>query len=220
MRFSAVIFDLDGTLVDTLADIAIATNAVLQKFKQPEHSIEAYKTLVGDGVAVLFQRAWPATKDQPTLLQAAITGFHESYEQQWHNRSRPYAGIDSLLERLQSCRLPLTVLSNKPDPFTQKCVAHFFPQVRFTVVLGQKPDFPRKPDPAGVFHIAETLKVAVERIAYIGDTNTDMETAVSAGCCAIGVSWGFRSVDELKQSGAAHIFHSPLALGDFLVAPD
>jgi phosphoglycolate phosphatase len=220
MRFSAVIFDLDGTLVDTLTDIAMATNAVLQKFKQPEHSIEAYKTLVGDGVAVLFQRAWPATKDQPSLLQAAITGFHESYEQQWHNRSRPYAGIDSLLERLQSCRLPLTVLSNKPDPFTQKCVAHFFPQVRFTVVLGQKPDFPRKPDPAGVFHIAETLKVAVERIAYIGDTNTDMETAVSAGCCAIGVSWGFRSVDELKQSGAAHIFHSPLALGDFLVAPD
>ena len=220
MKFSAVIFDLDGTLVDTLADIATATNAVLRKFQQPEHPMETYKTLVGDGVAVLFHRAWPATKDQPSLLQAAITSFHEHYEQQWHNRSKPYAGIDSLLERLQSHRLPLAVLSNKPDPFTQKCIAHFFPQVHFRVVLGQKPDLPRKPDPAGVYHIAEIFKVAVERIAYIGDTNTDMETAVSAGCCAIGVSWGFRSIAELKQSGAAQICHSPIALGDFLVAPD
>jgi phosphoglycolate phosphatase len=216
-RFQAVIFDLDGTLVDTLEDLANTTNIVLLKHGQPTHSVEAYRTLVGDGVAVLFERAWPATRSNAVWLQQAVADFQAIYAQHWHNRSKPYDGILDLINRLRSCSLPLAVLSNKPDPFTQLCIQHFFPAKTFEAVRGQRPDIPKKPDPAGVYAIASELKLRTEDIAYVGDTNTDMETAVSAGCCAIGVSWGFRAVAELKQSGAAYVFDSPDELGDFLV---
>ncbi len=218
MKFSAVIFDLDGTLLDTLEDIAISANEVLRRLGAPEHPLLAYKTLVGDGVAVLFQRAWPATQSDPQLLQRAIDGFHEVYASQWNKRSKPYDGIENLLSRLTEHRLPLAVLSNKPDRFTHQCVDHFLSRFAFSSVHGQKAEVPPKPDPAGVFVIARELAVRSELIAYVGDTNTDMETAVAAGCCAIGVSWGFRAVEELRRCGAQEIVHTPGELADLLLA--
>jgi phosphoglycolate phosphatase len=218
LRFKAVIFDLDGTLLDTLDDLGTAANTVLSQFQQPVHSMEAYKTLVGDGVAVLFQRAWPATKTDPQLLEQAVLAFQTAYAVQWNNRSKPYDGIEILLNQLSTAMMTLGVLSNKPDPFTKKCIDHYFPQIHFSSVAGQKPDVPRKPDPAGVFRMASDWKLRTEEIAYVGDTNTDMETAVSAGCCAIGVSWGFRAVEELRRTGAQQIFQTTSELGDFLLS--
>ncbi len=218
MKFSAVIFDLDGTLLDTLEDIAVSANEVLRQFGAVEHPLESYKMLVGDGVAVLFQRAWPATVSDPKLLQSAVDCFHQVYAGEWYKRSKPYDGIESLLSRLVEHRMPLAVLSNKPDRFTHQCVDHFLGKYSFSSVHGQKTGVPRKPDPAGVFVIARELSVRTEEIAYVGDTNTDMETAVSAGCCAIGVSWGFRAIEELRRCGAQEIVHTPGELADLLMA--
>ncbi len=218
MKFKAVIFDLDGTLLDTLEDLAVSANQVLSRFGAAEHPLESYKTLVGDGVAVLFQRAWAATVSDPTLLQSAVDAFHEIYALEWNKRSKPYDGIEILLSRLVESRVPLAVLSNKPDRFTHQCVDHFLGKFPFSSVHGQKAGIPRKPDPAGVFLIASELSLRIEEIAYVGDTNTDMETAVSAGCCAIGVSWGFRAVEELQRSGAQKIVHTPGELAELLMA--
>jgi phosphoglycolate phosphatase len=218
LRFQAAIFDLDGTLLDTLEDIGTAANEVLTRFEQPNHSIESYKTLVGDGVAVLFQRAWPETRLNEELLKQAILAFESTYAEQWNKRSKPYDGIEILLNRLLSRPMTLGVLSNKPDRFTKQCIDYFLSEMRFSSVAGQKPEVPRKPDPAGVHRMASEWKIRAEDIAYIGDTNTDMETAVAAGCCAIGVSWGFRAVEELRRSGAQQIFHTPSELGDFLLS--
>ena len=217
MKFSAVIFDLDGTLLDTLEDIAISANEVLRRFSVTEHPIEAYNTLVGDGVSVLFQRAWPATLADPILLESAVDCFHEVYADQWYKRSKPYDGIEILLSRLLDQRVPLAILSNKPDRFTHQCVNHFLGKFAFASVHGQKAGVPRKPDPAGVFAIARELSLRTEEIAYVGDTNTDMETAVSAGCYAIGVSWGFRAEEELRRCGAQEIVHTPGELADLLL---
>lgn len=216
-NFGGVIFDLDGTLVDTLADIAAAANRVLIEFDQPEYPIEAYRYLVGDGAKVLFERAWPATKNDPTLSRLALESFEKFYSQEWNNRSKPYTGIDNLLECLKSASMKIGVLSNKPHRFTLQCVAHFFPTVSFDSVYGQRDGVRRKPDPAGVFQIAEEWGFSTGRIAYIGDTNTDMETAVASGCCAIGVSWGFRAVSELLDHGARHIVHSSDELASLLL---
>jgi phosphoglycolate phosphatase len=218
VKFKAVIFDLDGTLLDTLEDLAVTANEVLRRMGATEHPLEAYKTLVGDGVAVLFQRAWPATVGEPALLQSAVDAFQEIYASQWNKRSKPYDGIESLLSCLVDRQLPLAVLSNKPDRFTRQCVDHFLGKFPFSSVHGQKAGVPRKPDPAGVFVIARELSLRTEEIAYVGDTNTDMETAVSAGCCAIGVSWGFRAVEELQRCGAQKIVHTPGELAELLLA--
>lgn len=214
--YRAVIFDLDGTLLDTLEDIATAANDVLSELEKPTHSIEAYKTLVGDGVSVLFQRALPETQCNATLLEDCIRRFQVTYGKRWNNRSRPYNGIDDLLSFIQASGMPMAILSNKPDAFTQECVSHLLGHYHFAMVLGQKDGIPRKPDPAGVHIIARKLGVSTDCIAYVGDTNTDMETAVASGCDAIGVSWGFRSVDELRLSGANWIVNHPLELKKLL----
>jgi phosphoglycolate phosphatase len=218
VKYKAVIFDLDGTLLDTLEDIAVSANKVLRRMGAAEHPIDAYRTLVGDGVAVLFQRAWPDAVRDPILLQKAVDAFQEIYADEWYKRSKPYDGIENLLSCLVEQRMPLAVLSNKPDRFTRQCIDHFLGKFPFSSVHGQKAGVPRKPDPAGVFVIARELSLRTEEIAYVGDTNTDMETAVSAGCCAIGVSWGFRAVEELQRCGAQEIVHTPGELAELLMA--
>ena len=208
-RFKAVIFDLDGTLLDTLADISAAANRVLESFGRDPYSLDSFRTLVGDGVAVLFQRAMPDAISDSALLTTAMDRFHEFYADEWHKRSKPYDGIEDLLIWLEGQPISVSILSNKPDRFTKLCAAHFFPRSNFAHVDGQRDGIPRKPDPAGVHIIASDLNVSTDEIAYVGDTNTDMETAVSAGCYAIGVSWGFRSIEELKRSGSAVIVDHP-----------
>jgi len=207
--FGAVIFDLDGTLIDSLTDIANAANEVLLEHGREVVPIERYRTLVGDGVGVLMERLIPEVATDPALLASCTSAFARCYGEHWHKTSKPYQGIPLLLNSLAAIGMPLAVLSNKPDSFTRRCVAHFFPTIAFSAVIGHSERFPKKPDPASSLWLAEFLAVPADRIAYVGDTNTDMKTAVAAGFYAMGVAWGFRTRDELYESGARVVYEHP-----------
>lgn len=205
MKFDAVIFDLDGTLLDSLEDIAAAANRVLADLGRATYPVADYKQLVGDGLGMLFERALPDCIALPDLKMDCMRRFEEAYSECWNNRSKPYDGIQELLDKLNVHSVTLSVLSNKADAFTKRCVEHFFKSSQFSHVLGQTERFPRKPDPASVRWLASQLAVDVDRIAYVGDTNTDMKTALGGGLVAIGVTWGFRPESELRATGAMHI---------------
>jgi len=200
--FEAVIFDLDGTLLDSLDDIAEAANQVLVDLGRSAYPISDYKVLVGDGVAMLFQRALPECETNLELRHECMHRFEVEYAKCWNNRSKPYDGIDDMLKMISQYAVTLAVLSNKPETFTKQCVEHFFPETRFAFVLGHSERFPRKPDPSSAKWLANQLGERNDRIAYVGDTNTDMKTAVGAGLFAIGVTWGFRPESELVAHGA------------------
>lgn len=217
MRFDAVIYDLDGTLLDSLHDLAETVNEVLEKLERPPFAIDAYRFMVGDGVSVLFQRALPETQEDPALKEKALSLFDQIYATRWNNRSKPYPGILPMLKKLETIGLRQCILSNKPDAFTNKCAAYFFPSAKFDIVVGHSERFPRKPDPTSARWIASQLGVCSERIAYVGDTNTDMKTAVGAGLYAIGVTWGFRPESELREWGAVSIARDPEELTELLV---
>jgi len=210
--FEGVIFDLDGTLLDSLEDIANAANEVLRELGKDALPIDRYRVLVGDGVGVLMERILPNAADDAEFRLECMHRFEHHYQLHWNKRSKPYDGIDNLLNSLVQSGMALAVFSNKPDAFTKKCVEHFFPQVPFFSVLGQSNRFPKKPDPSGGLWIASQMGVAIDRIAYVGDTNTDMKTAVGAGFFAIGVAWGFRTRQELESSGARVVYNDPSAL--------
>lgn len=216
-RFDLAIFDLDGTLLDSLEDIAQAANQVLVEIGLQARPVAEFQTFVGDGVRVLFQRALPETLGNEALATRCMELFERFYEDTWHNRSKPYKGINELLNSLETAGVAVAVLSNKPDSFTQKCVSHFFPETRFSAVLGHSPRFPRKPDPSSARWIGESAGVSSDRIAYVGDTNTDMKTAVSAGFFAMGVAWGFRTERELMESGANAVYSTPSELASAII---
>lgn len=210
MNPTLCIFDLDGTLIDSLADIASATNQVLQHHGFPTHPEEKYKFLVGDGVQVLFQRALPEpARNNPETVHACTLSFSEIYDRSWAQTTRPYDGIPEVLKELAERQITLTVLSNKPHPFTVACVDRFFPEIPWASVLGNSPDFPRKPDPAGVQRILDQVGASPKNCLYFGDTNTDMQTARAGNCTAVGVTWGFRPAEELTASGAEILIDQP-----------
>ena len=219
MKFSAVIFDLDGTLLDSLEDIASAANLVLAEMNKTTYPVSKYKELVGDGLAMLFQRALPECEGQPELKADCMRRFEAAYSDCWNNQSKPYDGIRDLLEILSERSVSLSVLSNKSDVFTKHCVQHFFSNIRFDHVLGQTERFPRKPDPSSAIWLAEQLGGDIDRIAYVGDTNTDMKTALGSGLYAIGVTWGFRPESELIAAGAKQICNNVGQLSDCLLGP-
>lgn len=202
----AALFDLDGTLTDTLRDIADAMNRALRLHGLPEWPVDAYRTLVGDGARVLAQRAVRDRQELALRVQAEYQAYYER-----HNlvMSKPYDGIPEMLHALQSAGLKLAVFSNKPDADTRNVVSHFFPDIRWTAVRGQVEDIPVKPDPAGALLVARALDVSPADILYLGDTGTDMRCAVSAGMLPVGALWGFRTREELLTCGARHIAADP-----------
>lgn len=212
MRYQLVIFDLDGTLLDTLADISGAANAVLAEFGAPTHPPAAYRQFIGDGVATLFQRALPASASDPDLNARCVAGFQTAYGRGWANQSAPYGGINELLDTLEQHGVKLAVLSNKPHEFTQLVMRHFFPNSPFHPILGQRAEVPKKPDPAGVHEILQTLAIPADECCYLGDSSVDMETARRAGVLAVGATWGFRSAEELQAYGADVLLDHPLEL--------
>ena len=216
MLFRAILFDLDGTLLDTLEDIAQAANDVLAGLDLPTHPPGAYRRFIGDGVAMLFRRALPPDRVAPGTVDRCVAGFEETYGRSWNVRTRPYDGIPGLLDDLAARGLGLAVLSNKPDAFTRLCAAEYLARWPFRAVVGQRAGVPRKPDPAGALEIAERLGVPVERFLYVGDTAVDMETARRAGMYPVGVAWGFRPIEELRAGGAAAIIERPADLLELL----
>ncbi len=212
MAIEAIIFDLDGTLLDTLQDIADAANQTLREAGLPTHELDAYRHHVGDGVVRLFERAIEKSAAHAELVERCVVEFGRIYHQRWDASTRPYEGIPELLAELGRRGVRMSVLSNKPDEFTQLCVQRFFPDVRFHPVFGKRVGRPAKPDPDGALEIANTLGIAPSRFLYVGDTNVDMRTAVASGMIPIGVAWGFRSVEELRASGAQTVVQQPAEL--------
>ena len=203
----AVLFDLDGTLADTLADLANAVNHALVTLGCPTHPTAAYRYLVGDGARVLCQRALPADKQH--LVADAQRLLREHYDAHCFDETRLYPGIPELVSVLAERRYKLAVLSNKPDEFTRRMIAHYFPASPFTIVRGQLPNVPLKPDPTAALQIAAELEIPAANWLYLGDTNTDMQTAVAAGMKPVGVLWGFRDRAELEKNGAQVLVQTP-----------
>jgi phosphoglycolate phosphatase len=203
----AVLFDLDGTLADTLADLANATNWALRQLGCPTHPLESYRRMVGDGARQLCARALPS--DRQELLDEAVRLMRSRYAEHWHDETRLYPGIAEVVAALARRGHKLAVLSNKPDDFTRQIVAHFFPANPFHIVRGQRPGVPLKPDPTAALEIARHLDVPARDWLYLGDTNTDMRTAVAAGMTPVGVLWGYRDREELAQNGARALVEQP-----------
>ncbi len=216
MSFKAVIFDLDGTLLDTLDDLADAANRVLSAHSLPVHPVASYRYFVGDGLQTLVERILPQEHRTDDMVSQVAADFKEDYGRNWQVKSRMYDGIDAMLNGLQQAGLMLSVLSNKPHEFTCACVQQMLPHWRFSPLLGARPGVPRKPDPAGALEIAALLQLDPADILYLGDTATDMKTATGAGMYPVGALWGFRTAEELNENGAAALISRPQQLLDLI----
>lgn len=214
--FRAVIFDLDGTLVDSLVDIADAMNRTLVRFGFPVFDYESYKYFVGNGLKTLVYQCLPDNKKQETQVMECLKVMMEEYGKSYAEKTRLYDGIPELLDALTKRNLKLAVLSNKADELTQKISSELLNKWRFDIILGANERFPRKPDPESALYISKELNVSPQNILYLGDTNIDMKTANAAGMFAVGVTWGFRTREELSENGAKEIINNPPELLTFL----
>ncbi len=211
--YRGVVFDLDGTLIDSLEEIATATNQILEASGHPTHPIEAYKYFAGYGARVLIERAAPpeVTAD-PEKLEELLNRFLALYHELTGTISKPYDGIAEMLTALVNKGLKIFVLTNKPHDSACECVEDLMPDWTFDMTLGARDDVPKKPHPAGAIEILEATGIKGEEMLYLGDTSVDMETAKGAGMVPVGVLWGFRERAELEESGARHIISHPLEL--------
>ena len=210
---SAVIFDLDGTLLNTLEDLADSMNAALTQLGWPPYSVESYQYFVGRGLDNLVRQALPANEQQSSFsFKKLRIAMQKEYSIRWKNKSRPYEGVEVLLNELTNRHIPLAILSNKPDSFTQNCATQLLSHWKFTIVRGNRPKTPLKPDPTSALEIAQKMNLNSSTIFFVGDTDIDMKTAVNAGMIAVGATWGFRSAKELVESGAHHLIDKPADL--------
>jgi phosphoglycolate phosphatase len=200
MHLRAAIFDLDGTLVDSLADIATAMNHSLTHHGLPTHPLADYRQYVGEGVMQLVRKATPA--DQEALHASVLTVYRAYYSEHLFDQTFVFPGIPAVLSALAADGVRLAVLSNKSDGFTRRLVEGLLPGVPFVAVYGERTGVPRKPDPTAALGLATELDVAPEDCAFVGDTPVDMNTARNAGMYGVGVTWGFRSTEELRATGA------------------
>lgn len=200
-----VIFDLDGTLLNTIADLADSTNHALKALGYPTHEPDQYNFMVGNGINKLFERALPDGEKTEENVLRVRQEFVPYYDRHNADKSRPYPGVTELLETLQTAGMQLAVASNKYQAATEKLVAHYFPNIRFTAVFGQREGIPVKPDPAIVKDILQIAKVQKEDTLYVGDSGVDMQTAINAGVPSCGVTWGFRPRNELESFHPDHI---------------
>ncbi|MDR1243515.1 MAG: HAD family hydrolase [Deltaproteobacteria bacterium] len=208
------IFDLDGTLLDTLEDLAAAVNKVLLGYGYAAKTRDEVRLLVGEGLRRLLVKVTGLEGENPRL-EAMILKFMEDYGACLIATTRPYPGIERLLGYLNRKRIPVAVFSNKAHEFTIRLMAHFFPEISFCQVRGKMEDMPAKPDPAGVLRILEAMRLPAAEVAFVGDTRVDMETAGNSGTFPIGVSWGFRSAAELREHGARIVLNHPGELEGF-----
>jgi phosphoglycolate phosphatase len=210
--FKGVIFDLDGTLLDTLGEIAGAMNAALEKMGFPGHPARAYRYLSGDGVHALAERSLPESRRDEVTIETCIQEFRSEYLKRGGATTKPYPGIPELLDGLVQREVKLSVLSNKLDFFAKLAIRNFLPRWEFAPVIGAQPGLPPKPDPAGALLIARELCLDPGRIVYLGDSGVDMMTARAAGMLPLGALWGFREEKELLENGAHAVLSSPLEL--------
>lgn len=215
-KYKSVIFDLDGTLLDTLEDIADAANRVLAAKGFPTRSLEVHKAAVGYGARRLMARVLPENQRTEGMIQECFAAFRKDYGVNWNVKTRPYPGVPELLDELHRRRLLMAVLSNKPADFTRKCVDGILTQWQFEAVIGGEDGWPSKPDPAGALEISRRMGIPPHEILYLGDTDVDMQTAHAAGMYAVGALWGFRRREELEREGADALLERPQDLLNLL----
>ena len=216
MKFEAVLFDLDGTLLDSIEDLTDSMNIVLDGFGFPGHDVATCKHFVGDGVEIFALRALPENhRDEATVAQCAAE-MRAEYRKRWSLKTRPYDGIPELLDDLTLRNLKLAVLSNKPEESTREMVAELLSKWRFFPVAGARPSVPKKPDPTLAIEISQQLRLPADKFLYLGDTGTDMKTARGAGMFPVGALWGFRTAEELKDTGAKVLAAHPSEVLQFL----
>lgn len=215
MTYKAVIFDLDGTLINTIEDLTDSINTVLKSYNFPTHSYEVCKEFIGSGIRNLVIKALPETHRNEAQINSAFDAMITIYRDQCIVKTKPYGGIIELLDHLKSNSLKLSVLSNKADELTKKTVSALFPNY-FEPVLGLTIEAHKKPNPIKAIEISKRLGIKSEEIIYVGDTGIDMQTANNANMLAVGVSWGFRDKEELIDNGAKHILNHPLDLIELL----
>jgi phosphoglycolate phosphatase len=212
MRVKAVLFDLDGTLLNTLEDIANSANSALIRHGLPANEVDAYRYFIGDGVTMLISRALPAEKRDSDIIAKCVKAFREDYSRNWNVKTSPYDGVPELLDALAAKHIKMAILSNKPHDFTKRCVSELLPNHNFEMILGQRNAIPMKPDPAGALQIADRLGIMPSQFLYLGDSAIDMETAIRAGMFPVGALWGFRPLEELQEHGAQAVIERPMDL--------
>ena len=210
MKFKAIIFDLDGTLLDTLKDLALSVNAVLERKGYPGHPVDAYRYFVGDGIDLLIERTFPAAAWSGNNLNLLVNEVKEEYSRRWNDHTVPFPGVPEMLDSLEQKVVPKAIFSNKPHEFALLTVEKLLKDWYFFDVIGIGPEMPRKPDPTGALQIAAKMKLNPAEIVYVGDTDTDMKTALAGGFYPAAVLWGFRPEEELKASGARFLAADPL----------
>lgn len=213
-----VIFDLDGTLLNTIDDLGTACNEALRRAGFPTHPMTAYPFFVGNGIRKLVERAIPDGLKDEENISLVLQYFKEYYNDHNADLTKPYPGIPEMLEELNSRGIKLAVASNKYNEATEKLIRDYFPNIQWAAIQGQKPDVPLKPDPSIVFEILSQTPTPKADVLYVGDSGVDMETARRACVDSCGVSWGFRPVEELRRAYADHIVTSPEAIVEIATA--
>ena len=228
MNLEIIIFDLDGTLLDTLEDLADSSNLALKKAGLQALPIEEFKQHIGSGARNLIASAIASSKTsisgsrirpeeiEDSFVDRILTEYRKIYAADWAKKTKPYPGVKEMLRLLKIKGIKLAVLSNKPDDFTTLMVEHYFDKTTFDRVYGLKDPWPPKPDPALALNICRQINADPQKTALIGDSGSDMETAVNAGLLPWGVTWGFRSKEELLNGGASKLFYSAVEIAEFV----
>ncbi|MBQ4516095.1 MAG: HAD family hydrolase [Clostridia bacterium] len=217
MQFKAVIFDLDGTIINSLEDLCDSVNYVLENHGFKTHTLDFIRMTIGNGMRNLIRDSLPAEcRADDNLVDQYTSELKEYYLSHWNVKTRPYEGMEELFSYLNQNNIPLCVLSNKADKYTNIIVNHYFSDFKFTAVCGEKPGIPIKPDPAAALAIAKDLGVNSSEILFLGDSAQDIITAKNAGMFAAGALWGFRDEKTLLRAGADSIFEKPVDLIPFL----
>jgi phosphoglycolate phosphatase len=209
MAFKAVIFDMDGTLIDSLDDICYSMNHVLHQNNLPIHSKEIYKSFIGNGIENLVRKAIPEHERSEERILYYLKQMKDYYSQHWMDRSSLFPGIAEMLTRMKKKGIKLALLSNKPDKAARIIGEKLLGSWNFDIIMGNRDEFPLKPDPSASLYIAGELGLQSNDIVFVGDSYVDMKTALHAGMYPLAVSWGYSAADLLKNAGAAKIIDSP-----------
>lgn len=216
MSYRAIIFDLDGTLLDSISGLAAAMNLMLQKLDYPVHPVEKYKDFVGRGIKETVMQALPERVQKTCDIDRHVKEYRSLYDTTWPKETIPYDGVKDLLDGLQKKKIKTAVLSNKSDDFSKRMAAALLSFHRFERVYGDRPGILRKPDPTAALAIAQEMGVMPGETVFVGDSGVDMETGQRAGMYPVGVLWGFREEKELIDYGAQRLIGHPMELLDII----
>lgn len=218
-KYKGIIFDLDGTLLDTIDDLGDSMNEVLKTYNLPIFTMEEYKWKIGGGFKGLAMNSFPKGTDSDTI-EKAILLFSNTYDSMYLNKTKPYRDIDYILDELNKMNLKIGINSNKKDSYTKELANKFFKRIPFIEIYGERDGIPKKPDPISALEIIKSMKLKPKEVLYIGDSMVDMETAKNAGIDSIGVLWGFRDYEELSKNGATYIVSEPKDILDIVNRKD